>query len=86
MEATAIRREGKMTPRQIEKTVGEAWALLENPVYNEKEVLLSAELLYYSADKEKVHEEFRKQLSKQKKGSYAFRFFGTPDPNLVYIL
>ena len=77
---------GRLTERQIKRRVGEAWALLENPVYDEKEVLLSAELLYYNADKVKVHEEFRKQLSKQKKGSYAFRFFGTPDPNVVYIL
>jgi hypothetical protein len=42
--------------------------------------------MYYNADKVKVHEEARKQFDKQEKGSYAFRFFGTPDPNVVYIL
>ena len=73
---------GRMTNRQIEKKVGEAWAILANPVYDEKQVLLSAELLYFNADKEKVLVE----LSKCKKGHFAMFFFGTMDPNIVYLL
>jgi hypothetical protein len=73
---------GRLTKRQIKNKVGESWALLENPEYSEKEVLLSAELLYYNADNAKVHEEARKY----KKGHFAVRFFGTPDPNVIYLL
>ena len=73
---------GRLTERQIKRRVGEAWALLENPEYSEKQVLLSAELLYYSADKEKVLEE----MTKYKKGHFAMFYYGTPDPNVVYIL
>ena len=51
---------GRLTERQIKRRVGEAWALLENPEFNEREVLLSAELLYYNADRDKVHEEAMK--------------------------
>jgi len=77
---------GKLTKRQIKNKVGEAWALLENPEYSEKEVLLSAELLYYDADKTKVHEESRKYFGTRKNGGhFAVRFFGTPDPNVIYL-
>ena len=91
METTVKKRNtkavGRLTVRQIKRRVGEAWALLENPEYNEKEVLLSAELLYYNTDKAKVHEEFRKYKETHKNGGYfAFRFFGTPDPNVIYLL
>ena len=86
METTIKTRDsktvGRLTKRQIKRRVGEAWALLENPEFNEKEVLLSAELLYYSADKEKVLEE----MTKYKKGHFAMFFYGTPDPNAVYLL
>jgi len=78
---------GRMTKRQIKKKVGEAWALLENPVYNEKQVMLSAELLYYDADKTKVHEEMSKQFGTRKNGGhFAVFYFGTPDPNVIYLL
>ena len=73
---------GRLTKRQIKNRVGEAWALLENPEYSEKQVLLTAELLYYNADREKVYEE----AIKYKKGHFAVRFFGTPDPNVIYLL
>jgi hypothetical protein len=73
---------GRLTERQIKRRVGEAWALLENPEYSEKQVLLSAELLYYNADKVKVHEEARKY----KKGHFAVFYYGTPDPNVIYLL
>jgi len=91
MDAIVKKRNNKivsrMTERQIKKKVGEAWALLENPEYSEKEVLLSAELLYYDADKTKVHEESRKYFGTRKNGGYfAVRFFGTPDPNVIYLL
>ena len=86
MESTVKTRnkkaDGRLTKRQIKRKVGEAWALLENPEFNEKEVLLSAELLYYSSNKEKVLEE----MTKYKKGHFAMFFYGTPDPNVVYLL
>ena len=85
MEAIVkMRRESvvtTMTSARIKKKVGEAWAILENPVY-EKGILVSAELLYYSNDKAKVLE----QLSKCKNGHFALRFFGTIDTKQVYIL
>jgi len=70
-----------MTERQIKRRVGEAWAILKNPVF-EKGVLLSAELLYYNKDKEKVNE----QLRKREYGHYAMFFFGKIDPNAIYVL
>ena len=70
-----------MTSAQIRKKVGEAWAFLENPVY-EKGALSSARLLYYDADKSKVLEQF----GKYKKGHFAMYFFGTVDAQQVYIL
>ena len=78
-------QEGFMTERQIKKKVGEAWALLKNPVY-EKGLLVTAELLYYNADKAKVREQLREKLSQNKNGHYAFFFFGKTAPNVVYIL
>ena len=91
METTIKKRDtktvGRLTERQIKRRVGEAWALLENPEFNEKEVLLSAELLYYNADRDKVHEESRKYFGTRKNGGhFAVFFFGTPDPNVVYLL
>ena len=75
------KQEAAMTSVQIRKKVGEAWAFLENPVY-EKGRLISANLLYYDADKKKVLE----QIPKYKKGQFAVRFFGTVDPEQVYLL
>ena len=91
METTVTKRtdktNGRLTARQIKKRVGEAWALLENPEYSEKQVLLSAELLYYDVDKKKVHEESRKYFGTRKNGGhFAVFFFGTPDPNVIYLL
>ena len=91
METTIKNRDtktvGRLTERQIKRRVGEAWALLENPEYDEKQVLLSAELLYYDADKAKVREEMRKYRGTRKNGGhFALFFYGTPDPNIVYIL
>jgi len=91
MEATVKMRNskavGRMTERQIKKKVGEAWALLENPEFSEKEVLLSAELLYYDPNKTKVHEESRKYFGTRKNGGhFAVFYFGTPDPNVIYLL
>ena len=88
MEATVKKRSkaidrqnGVMTERQIKRKVGQGWALLKDPVY-EKGLLVSAELLYYNADKAKVREELRKCQN----GHYAFFFFGKTDPNVVYVL
>jgi len=77
----AEKKDTVMTSLKIRKKVGEAWAFLENPVY-EKGVLKSANLLYYNADKNKVLQ----QISKYKKGHYAIRFFGTIDTKQVYII
>ena len=86
MESTVTKQtnktNGRLTVRQIKRRVGEAWALLENPEYNEKGVLASVELLYYNADKAKV----REQMRKHKKGHFAMFFYGTPDPNVIYLL
>jgi hypothetical protein len=77
----------RLTERQIKKRVGEAWALLENPEFDEKEVMLSAELLYFDADKRKVHEKSREYIGTRKGGGhFAVFYYGTPDPNVVYIL
>jgi hypothetical protein len=73
---------GRLTERQIKRRVGEAWALLENPKYSEKQVLLSAELLYYDTDKIKVLDE----MGKYPKGHFAMFYYGTPDPNVIYLL
>ena len=73
---------GRLTERQIKRRVGEAWALLENPEYSDKQVLLSAELLYYDADKAKVREKMRAY----NKGHFALYYYGTPDPNVIYLL
>jgi len=78
---------GRMSERQIKRKVGESWALLENPVYDEKQVLLSAELLYYDADKAKVRKKMREQFgTRENGGHFALFFYGTPDPNVVYLL
>ena len=91
MEAAVKKRSNKaverLTKRQIKKRVGEAWALLENPEYSEKQVLLSAELLYFDADKKKVHEEMSKCFGTRKGGGhFAVSFFGTIDPNVIILL
>ena len=81
---TIVKKQNKdiaMTYRQIKRKVGEAWAFLENPVY-ERGMLTSANLLYYDSDKSKVLE----QIRKYKKGHFAIRFFGTVDAKQVYIL
>ena len=75
------KQDNMMTATQIRKKVGEAWAFLENPVY-EKGILVSANLLYYNTDKVKVLEE----LAKHKKGHFAMLYFGTIDTEQVYIL
>jgi len=71
----------KMTTKQIKRKVGEAWAFLENPVYD-RGILTSANLLYHSADKDKVLD----LINKYEKGNFAIKFFGTLDPKQVYIL
>jgi len=71
-----------MTERQIKRKVGEAWAFLENPVYDDRGVMKSANLLYYNADKKKVWEHSRKY----NKGHFAVFYYGTWDKNLLYTL
>jgi len=87
MEANNKNSVGRLTERQIKRRVGEAWALLENPVYDEKQVMLSAELLYHDADRAKVHKEVMKYKGTRKNGGhFAVFFYGTPDPNVAYLL
>ena len=74
-----------LTERQIKRRVGKTWALLENPIY-ERGLLTSAKLLYFNEDKAKVRKELRENLEQRKSGHYALRFYGTIDPNLIYIL
>ena len=76
-----IEQNNQMTLAQMKKTVGEAWAFLENPVYKNG-ALTSASLLFYNADKSKVLEQF----SKYKNGHFALYFFGTVNNKQVYIL
>ena len=75
------KQDSPMTSMQIRKRVGEAWAFLENPMY-ENGALTSAKLLYFDADKSKVMEQF----NKYKKGHFAMYFFGTMDAGQVYLL
>ena len=82
VERNTSKKDMAMTSRQIRKKVGEAWAFFENPVYDEREALKSANLLYYHADKKKVLEQF----SKYEKGHFALRFFGTWDIKQIYII
>ena len=70
-----------LTCKQIKRKVGASWAFLENPVY-EKGVLMTANLLYYSADKSKVLEQF----GKYDEGHFAMFYFGEMDKNIAYIL
>ena len=81
---TTIKKQSEdtaMTYSQIKRKVGEAWAFLENPVY-ERGMLTSANLLYYDSDKAKVLEQF----DKYEKGHFAMFFFGKMDTKQVYIL
>ena len=81
LEKSKSKENMQMTSRQIKRKVGASWAFLENPIY-EKGVLMTANLLYYSADKAKVLD----QIDKYDKGHFAIRFFGTMDKKQVYIL
>ena len=80
-EGTTGKQNIPMSFMQIRKKVGESWAFLENPVY-ENGMLASATLLYYDTDKSKVMEQFHKY----KKGHFALYFFGTIDTEQIYLL
>jgi hypothetical protein len=77
-----ITENGTLTVRQIKRRVGDEWAIIKNPVYSEKQVLLSGELYYHNKDKEKVLE----RMGPGVQGHLALKYFGKPDPNVIYIL
>lgn len=46
-----------MSLREIEKTAADAWALIADPVYSEKDgKLKSGNLLFFHKDKQRVHQ------------------------------
>ena len=70
-----------MTYSQIKKEVGNAWAFLSNPEYQNGK-LKSAELLFFDESKVKVTE----QLKKYTKGHYAMVYFGEVNAEQAYLL
>ena len=70
-----------MTYSQIKKEVGNAWAFLSNPEY-QNGILKSAELLFFDESKAKVAE----QLKKYTKGHYAMIYFGEVNTEQAYLL
>jgi len=72
-----------LTYKQIKKKVGEAWALIANPVYSDKTGQLKcAELLFFDKDKEKVHNE----SMKCKNMHIGVFYFGEFPTNQIFIL
>ena len=70
-----------MTYSQIKKEIGDAWAFLGNPMYQNGE-LKSADLLFFDMDKAKVTE----RLKTHTKGHYAMFYFGEVNTEQAYIL
>jgi len=70
-----------MTYSQIKKEVGDAWAFLSNPEY-QNGILKSAELLFFNKDKTKVME----QLKNHTRGHYAMIYFGEMNTEQAYLL
>ena len=70
-----------MTYFQIKKEVGNAWAFLSNPEY-QNGALKSAELLFFNEDKAEV----MKQLKNHTKGHYAMVYFGEVNTEQAYLL
>jgi len=53
-----------MTLHEIEKAAADAWALIADPVYSEKDGKLKAgQLLFFHKEKEKVHQFVLKERS-----------------------
>jgi len=71
----------QMTYSQIKSEVGNAWAFLSNPEY-QNGLLQSAELLFFDENKVKVTE----QLKKHTKGHYAMVYFGEINTEQAYLL
>ena len=70
-----------MTYSQIKKEVGNSWAFLSNPEY-QNGMLKSAELLFFDENKAKV----TAQLKKHTKGHYAMIYFGEVNAEQAYLL
>ena len=72
-----------ITYNQIKKKVGNAWALIANPMYSEKTgKLLRGELVFFDADKENVH----KFTLKDKHKHITVRYFGEIPKDQIFIL
>jgi len=72
-----------LTFNQIKKKVGDAWALIANPVYSQKTGKLEKGILvFFDNDKKKVHE---KSLN-CKYNHITVRYFGVIDNNQIFVL
>jgi len=70
-----------LTYRQIRNRVGDGWAIIKDPEFNGA-IFLKGELIYHSADRTKVLEEFGKSDERD----VLLKYCGKPDPNTVFIL
>lgn len=72
-----------LTYNQIKKKVGDAWALIANPVISEKNgKLLRGELIFFDSDKEKVNKFALKDNHKH----ITVRYFGEITKDQIFIL
>lgn len=72
-----------LSSKEIKQKVGDAWALLSNPVYSPKTgKLLRAELLFFDKDKKKVHN----KSMKCKNMNIGVFYFGEIPENRILIL
>ena len=75
-----------MSLHEIEKTAVDAWALIAEPLYSEKDgKLKSGQLLFFHKDKQKVHQ----FVMKEKKGflqHYTIMFTGELPKEQIFVL
>jgi len=72
-----------LTYNQIKKEVGDAWALIANPVLSEKTgKLLKGELIYFNENKEKVQQFTLNDVHTH----ITVRYFGKIPENQIFIL
>ena len=73
----------KLTYNQIKKKVGEAWALIANPIISKKTgKLLRGELIFYHKNKEKVNKHARTDEHEY----ITVRYFGEMPTDQIYLL
>jgi len=72
-----------LTYKEIKNKVGDAWALIANPEYSEKNgKLIRGILVFFDTDKKKVHEQ---SLNCEYK-HITVRYFGEIDTNQIFVL